>query len=189
MLPNSRIAGILVLVAAVSLFAALDGISKMLGGVATIGQMMLARYALALPMLLMMIPPARWAAAPRTRRPYAQFARAILPVIVSVIMVVAVQHLPLAETTVILFASPFVVIALSGLVLGEKPPLSSWIGVILGFVAVLIVMRPGVSNFSLWLLLPLMGAVFFALFQLISGSLAASGERQRRRLSGTMASG
>ena len=41
------------------------------------------------------------------------------------LMVLAVTYLPLAEATVILFAGPFFVVALSGWFLGERVSLDS----------------------------------------------------------------
>ena len=46
--------------------------------------------------------------------------RGLIPAVIGGSMVLAVKYLPLAEATVILFAGPFLVLALSGWLLGEK---------------------------------------------------------------------
>ena len=103
------------------------------------GQIMLARCALALPLLLLARSPAKWADLFRTQSVTWQVIRGLLPVVIGGLMVFAVRYLPLAEATVILFAGPFFVVALSGWLLGERVGLSNWIGVAAGFLAVLIV--------------------------------------------------
>ena len=74
--------------------------------------------------------------------------RGLAPIAVSVGMVLGVHYLPLAEATVILFAAPFLVAALSAPLLGERVHASTWIAVAIGFSAVLIVARPGFSELS-----------------------------------------
>jgi len=97
-----------------------------------------------------------------------------------------VRYLPLAEATVILFAGPFFVVALSAPFLGERVSAASWIGVTVGFIAVVIVARPGVSELSTYALYPLLGAVFFALLQLITRHLGAVGEKPTTTLAWTL---
>ena len=144
--PNTgAVRGIAFLVAAMSLFAMVDGFSKMLVAHQSFGQIMLARYILTLPAMLLMFGPARWPEMFRTAHPALQFWRGFSPVMVGGSMVLALTYLPLAEATVILFAGPFLVVALSGPLLGERVRLTSWIAVALGFVAVLLVSRPGLG--------------------------------------------
>jgi drug/metabolite transporter (DMT)-like permease len=58
-----------------------------------------------------------------------------------------------------------------------------------GFVAVLIVARPGFSALSQFAVYPLVAAVFFALLQIATRRLAAAGEPPRRTLAWTLVSG
>ena len=66
---------------------------------------------------------------------------------------------------------------------------ASWIGVAIGFLAVLIVARPGFSTLSSYTLYPLAAAVFFAVYQLITRRLGAAGERPNTTLAWTLAMG
>lgn len=172
-----RARAILLLLAAVGCFGAVDGFSKILVETQSFGQIMLARYAPALAMLLIAAGPGQWRALFATRRPGMQMIRGITPVFVGGLMVFAVRFLPLAEATVILFAGPFLVVAMSGRVLGERVHSASWIGVTLGFLAVLIVARPGLDALSKYTIFPALAAVFYALLQLLSRRLGAAGER------------
>lgn len=178
--------GILLLIASVSCFGAVDGFSKMLVDSHSFGQIMLARYAPALAVLLIAIGPGNWKGLFATRRPGLQIVRGITPVFVGGLMVFAVRYLPLAEATVILFAGPFIVVALSGRMLGERVDAASWIGVAIGFLAVLLVARPGFDALSKYTIFPALAAVFYALLQLFSRRLGAAGERPSTTLAWTL---
>lgn len=178
--------GILLLIASASLFGAVDGLSKILADTQSVGQIVWARYALAIPVILASVRPREWTGLLRTGSPRLQIARGLTPLIISVTMVLAVRYLPLADATVLLFAGPFIVVALSVPFLGERAPLSSWIGVGIGFLAVLLVARPGFSALSHYAAFPLVGAVFFALLQLITRRLGAAGERATTTLAWTL---
>jgi drug/metabolite transporter (DMT)-like permease len=184
---NAR--GIALLLVAVACFGAVDGFSKMLIADHSFGQVMLARNALALPLLLVLAGPRRWPSVFRTGMPRLQIIRGAAPVAVGGLMVFAVRYLPLAEATVILFAGPFFVVALSGLMLGERVRPSSWIGVAAGFLAVLIVARPGLDALSAYTIFPALAAVFYALLQLLTRKLGAAGENPTTTLAWTLVIG
>jgi drug/metabolite transporter (DMT)-like permease len=182
--PRAR--GILLLIAAVSCFGAVDGFSKILVDAQSFGQIMLARYAPALVVLLFAAGPRQWSDLYSTRRPGLQLLRGISPVFVGGLMVFAVRYLPLAEATVILFAGPFIVVALSRSMLGERVAPSSWIAVAIGFLAVLLVARPGFDALSKFTIFPALAAVFYALLQLLSRRLGAIGESPRTTVAWTL---
>lgn len=186
---RDRLRGILLLVASVSLFGVVDGLSKMLVDTQSFGQIVFARYALALPVLLLMTRPGEWRALYRTQHLGWQIVRGLTPLIVGGTMVVALEYLPLADATVILFAGPFIVVAVSGYLLGERVKLASWITVAIGFVAVLIVARPGFAELSKFAIFPLIGAVFYAVLQLLSRHLAEAGEQPQTTLTWTLTVG
>jgi drug/metabolite transporter (DMT)-like permease len=192
MQPHSRretLKGILLLVASVSLFGLVDGLSKVLVDTQSFGQIMLARYGLALPLLWIVSGFPKPATPFRTARPGLQLLRGIAPLIIGGAMVFAVTYLPLAEATVILFAGPFMVVALSGPLLGERVGPASWIGVVLGFIAVIMVARPGFSDVSVYAIFPLVAAVFYAVFQLLTRHLSAASEKTETTLAWTLAIG
>jgi drug/metabolite transporter (DMT)-like permease len=186
---RDQLRGIVYLVVSVSLFGIVDGLSKILAPSLSFGQIVLGRYALALPLLLAVAGPAGWTALFTTRRPGLQLLRGLTPLIVGGVMVIAVHHLPLAEATVILFAGPFIVVAMSGRFLGEKVGLASYAAVAIGFLAVVVVARPGFGQLSWYTIFPLVGAVFYALLQLLTRKLADAGEDADTTLAWTLAVG
>lgn len=184
-----KLRGILLIIASASLFALVDGLSKLLAETQSVGQIVWARYAIALPVLIATTPRLDWRTLFRTSRPGFQLGRAVMPLGVSVSMVLAVRYLPLAEATVILFSAPFLVVALSVPLLGERVHPASWAGVVIGFAAVLLVARPGFSEISKYTVFPLAAAVFYALFQLVTRRLSTAGERPQTTLAWTLAAG
>ena len=183
---SARSLGILLLIAAVSCFGAVDGFSKILIQTQSFGQIMLARYAPALLVLLVTTGPQKWGDLFATRHRGLQLLRGLTPVCVGGLMVFAVRYLPLAEATVILFAGPFIVVALSGWMLGEHVDTSSWVAVAIGFLAVIIVARPGLDALSAYTIFPALAAVFYALLQLLSRRLGAAGEKPSATLAWTL---
>jgi drug/metabolite transporter (DMT)-like permease len=184
-----RLRGIALMILGASMFAGVDGVSKLLAETQSVGQIVWARYVLALPVLILTTPPAHLRTLFRTARPGWQMLRGVTPLGISGTMVMAVHYLPLAEATVILFAGPFLIVALSGPFLGEPVRPASWIGVALGFIAVLIVARPGFGSLSQYTIFPLIAAIVFALYQLITRRLGAVGERPNTTLAWTLGMG
>jgi drug/metabolite transporter (DMT)-like permease len=68
----------------------------------------------------------------------------------------------LSTTSAILQATPLVVVAAAALIFGEKVGWQRWLAVGVGFVGVLIILRPGVAGFSALSLLAVVGLLGFA---------------------------
>lgn len=73
----------------------------------------------------------------------------------------AITLTALSTTSAILQATPLVVVAGAALVFGEKVSLQRWLAVLIGFVGVLVILRPG-SDFSALSLLAVVGLLGFA---------------------------
>lgn len=84
------------------------------------------------------------------------------------------RSLPLAEAMAIAFVAPLFVTALSGPLLGEQVGLRRWGAVIVGFIGVLVITRPGAEAFQPAALLVLAAALFYALAMLVTRRLARS---------------
>jgi drug/metabolite transporter (DMT)-like permease len=184
-----RLRGIALMICGSAVFAAVDGLSKLLADSQSVGQIVWARYALALPVLFLTTRRGEWRGLFSTRRPGMQILRGAMPLTLSGSMVLAVRYLPLAEATVILFAAPFLIVALAGPILGERVRPASWIGVGLGFTAVLIVARPGFGSLSRYTVFPFAAALVYAVYQLMTRRLGAAGERPSTTLAWTLATG
>jgi drug/metabolite transporter (DMT)-like permease len=177
---------ILLMIVSAALFAVVDGMSKLLADDQSVAQIVWARYGFAIPVLLAASPRLSWRTLLHTNERRNQIIRGLVPLVISVTMVLAVRHLPLAEATVILYAGPLLVVALSHPLLGEKVRPPAWIGVGAGFLAVLIVARPGFSDLSVYTIFPVIAAIFYALFQIFTRKLGAAGELPQTTLAWTL---
>ncbi len=74
----------------------------------------------------------------------------------------AIALTPLSTTSAILQATPLVVVAFAALFLGERVGWRRWSAVLVGFIGVLIILRPGVEGFSALSLLAVAGMLGFA---------------------------
>jgi len=83
-----------------------------------------------------------------TRRPVAQIIRAGMLAGSTGFNFLALRTLRLDQTTTIMFSSALVTAALSGPILGEWVGPRRWAAIIVGFVGVLIVIRPGTDGFQ-----------------------------------------
>ena len=101
-----------------------------------------------------------------TRNIKLQILRSILLVSSTLTFWLALMFLPLADCVVILFIAPLLVTVLAAPILGESVGRHRWTAVILGFVGVLVVMRPGITIFSWVSILPFMTAFLYAGVQL-----------------------
>ena len=96
----------------------------------------------------------------RTRRPLGHLTRATVGLTSMVCSFAAVQHLPLTEAVAFQFASPLFMTAFSALLLSEQVGRHRWGAVVVGFVGVLIMVRPEPGHMNvLGVSLALAGAV------------------------------
>ena len=81
-------------------------------------------------------------------------------------------YLPIAEATTIGFTAPLFITALSGPILREKVGIHRLLAVVIGLVGVLVIVRPGGGLWHWASLMPFVGAIFFAVFQIITRLLS-----------------
>jgi drug/metabolite transporter (DMT)-like permease len=86
----------------------------------------------------------------------------------------AVQFMPLADALAVSFVYPFIVTALAGLVLGEQVGPWRWSAVVVGFVGIMIIIRPGFAAPSWGIPFALTAGTSFAMIILITRKLAGA---------------
>ncbi len=84
----------------------------------------------------------------------------------------AIATLPLANAVAIYFTMPFFVCALSGWFLGEAVPGYRWAAIFMGFMGVLISVRPGSETFQPASVLALYSALGYAVGQMLGRKVA-----------------
>ena len=89
--------------------------------------------------------------------------RGIVVIFAQICYYTALSHIAFATATTLAFAGPMFITALSVPVLGHKVGFWRWSAVILGFIGVIIIMRPGADAFELYAVLPVLAAMGYAL--------------------------
>lgn len=111
-------------------------------------QVVALRYAVHFAMACTLFLPRRGRAVFRANAPGRLLLRSVVLVLATVLNFLALEHLPLTLTTVILFAGPIVITVLSVPILGERIGLHRMLAVLVGFGGVLVVMQPGGAGFD-----------------------------------------
>ncbi|MEP3233220.1 MAG: DMT family transporter, partial [Hyphomicrobiales bacterium] len=86
----------------------------------------------------------------------------------------AISLIPLSAATVIMQATPLVVVIGAALVFGEKVGWRRWTAIFIGLVGVLIIIQPGTDSFSALSILAVIGVLGFAGRDLASRAAPAS---------------
>ncbi|MGI9521451.1 MAG: DMT family transporter [Hyphomicrobiaceae bacterium] len=106
-------------------------------------------------------------------RPVLQVARSGFLVLSIACLFVSLTYLPIAEATAIGFTGPLFITALSVALLRERVGWHRWLAVVLGLAGVLVIVRPGGAVWHWSAAFALLGALCFALFQLVTRRLAS----------------
>ena len=97
-----------------------------------------------------------------------QIFRSVLSVIESSFFVLSFKYLSLADAHSVGSLAPVIVVALSAIILKEKVSTKTWVAIFIGFIGVLIILRPTSSIFDTKALLPLAAAFVLGLYQVIT---------------------
>lgn len=166
--------GILLIMLAVFMFSSMDTLAKhMLKREAyPLPPLIFARYAVHLAFMLALLAPRMGLNLVRTQRLGLQVLRGLLLVASTAFFYLSLTYLPLAEAAAISFVGPVLVAALSGPLLRERIGRRQWLAVGLGFLGVLIIVRPGGGVFTVHAVFPLICALLFSLYQVLTRKLA-----------------
>ncbi|MBB3175993.1 DMT family transporter [Variovorax sp. Sphag1AA] len=113
----------------------------------------------------------------KSGQPLLQALRAIALAGSAVLFLYGLRSIPQAEATAMVFASPLFVVLLARLVLHERLSTARVVPVLMGFIGVLVVARPGTSSFG--------GAEFFPLFSSMAWASAVILTRKLGATDGT----
>jgi drug/metabolite transporter (DMT)-like permease len=159
---QSRDAGIALMLIGILLFSLNDVLAKWLVATYTVPQLIFLRSVGAFIMLAPFIHRNGWRATFRLDRPALHALRWVLIVVDLFAFVWAVQFLPVADVLAIYLAAPLIITALSGPLLGEKIGWRRWSAVFVGFIGVLLILRPGDGVVSVPALVALLGTLAWA---------------------------
>lgn len=151
-----------------------DGLGKYLVDSYPVAQIAWARNFFFLLALIPLTPPRLWPLMVKAHRPWAIIGRSVLPLATTTLVIVGIRSIPLADATAILFVAPLVMTALSVPLLRERVGIHRWIAVVVGFIGVLIITRPGYGGFGLSAAILVAGACLSALYQLLTRVLRST---------------
>jgi drug/metabolite transporter (DMT)-like permease len=105
-------------------------------------------------------------------RPGIQILRGITLVLSTLCFWTALSHLPLVEAATVSFIGPTMVVVFSAFLLGERPQRTHWIALLMGFIGVLIALRPGLTHTGVGALAALSSAAFYSLYLVLTRKVA-----------------
>lgn len=163
---SDNVKGALILMLAAFGFSLMVALIKLAGARLPVTQILFARQC---GMTLMLAPVLfrSFPAAFRTTRLPLQLARIVLALIAMLGGFTAVVNMPLADATAIAFAKSFFVTIFAVVILKESVGTYRWCAVAVGFIGVLIMVRPGSAGFSVYGLLAVAGAASAGLVMVI----------------------
>lgn len=166
--------GVLYICGAIFLFAGSDALSKYLAGFYAVVMVIWVRYVIHSGLMLSVLLPRHGLSIFKTSRSGLQLLRGLCMVGTNMLFISALRYIPLAEGTAIIYLTPLIVTVLSGPLLGERVRPLQWFAVSLGFVGVLVILRPGGVLFTPVSLLAVGAAFSFSFYQLITRKLNAT---------------
>ncbi len=170
---HAPLRGALWMIGAGACFAVGNSLLRYLTGVLPSYEVAFLQYGLA---LLILLPWAlvRGLASIRTGRPWFQALRVAAAATGVVFITLGFQKLPVVEVVALTFASPLFAVVGAALVLKERVGWQRWAATALGFVGVLVILRPGLEAFRPAGIYPLAAAFFFAVSSLMVKRLAVT---------------
>lgn len=99
----------------------------------------------------------------KTDRPMMHVLRAVLGAIALGLCCYSVNIMPLSENTTIMFCEPLFFLPLAYILLKEKVDAPRWIATVVGFIGLMIILRPGTEAFRVVAFVPMTAAILFAL--------------------------
>ena len=160
---GAALAGIGVTLIAMLMFSLNDVLGKWLVATYSVGQILMIRSAAALAITAPFVLRGGTALFRGMPQPLLQVARVVCSTLEVGCFYLAVWYLPLADAMTFYLAGPIYVTAMSAVFLKEAVGIRRWAAVLVGFVGVIIALRPSVDSVGVGSLVAIAGSVFFAL--------------------------
>jgi drug/metabolite transporter (DMT)-like permease len=169
----STLKGIVLILLAMAVLPFIDVCAKFLGQQQMpVPQMVWARFFFGALFTLPFALRVGRASALKPINPVFNSARALFLISGTACFFLALKTLPIADTLAIYFVQPILITALSPFVLGEHVGLRRWTTVFIGFVGVVVIIRPGLQAFNIGVLYALGAGTSSACYYLITRKLS-----------------
>ena len=103
-----------------------------------------------------------------------QFLRAILFLVTTLLIVTGLSLLPLAQMVAIVFSSPIFIAALAPIILRERVSTGRWLTIGLGFIGVLIILRPDPTTIGISALIAVAASLSSAVRDLVTRQISST---------------
>lgn len=164
--------GVLTMVMGIALFSVLNAVVKAQSETFPVNQIVFFRNAFAaIPLIWLLHRSGQWRAF-RTARLGPHILLSLLFTLTLFLIFQAYSRLPLADATAIGFSQPLMVFVLASVLALERPNLIGWVAVGVGFIGILIMVRPNGAGPSEGYLFAVMGSAVGAVLMLVQRRLA-----------------
>ncbi|MDC1417835.1 DMT family transporter [Candidatus Thioglobus sp.] len=166
--------GAALMTACVSAYVINDAFMKLLFSEIALFQAVFLRSIITIPPILIMV----WITKVAIRNLSKQDKRLILvrvgaEIFTTITFLTALKHMPLANVTAILQALPLAITMAAALFLAEPVGWRRWSAILVGFVGVLIVVRPGLEGFNIYSLSAFMAIIFLTIREISTRKLTS----------------
>ena len=168
---DPRLVGAAFVLAAVLCFAGLDTCTKAIG-LMPVAMVMWFRYGVQTVLTAATQLPHRGRALFATRHPWLQALRGVLLLSTSIATYLSLRYMSVGELTAIVMLTPIALTLVSACAFGEHVSPVRWTLITLSFAGALLVVRPGASDFSAAMLLPILALAANTAFHLVTSKLA-----------------
>jgi drug/metabolite transporter (DMT)-like permease len=172
--PTQSLKGIALILLTMLTFATQDAITKTLAQDLAVAQIVMVRYWMFAVFATVLIAnrPIGLRQAARARRPWLQIVRSVIFVVEVGVFAWVVARMPLSTAQAIFAACPLIVTALSPVMLGERVGPRRWLAVTVGFIGVLIILRPTDGFLDPVGIVAVIGAGMFAIYTILTRLLS-----------------
>lgn len=164
---NTKLA-VCAILATVFVLAFGDALIKKLSADMVLWQIFVLRSALALPVLVVLLKLRFSSVRLSPAVPGWTAARSLMLVFMWITYYAALPHVPLSIAASAYYTLPIFITLFSALLVGEKVSAPGWVAVCLGFLGVVLILRPTAGDFNLYALLPLVSAMLYALAMILT---------------------
>jgi drug/metabolite transporter (DMT)-like permease len=178
---SSNIRGAVSLLLAMLIFSLQDVAVKWIGGDYPVLEIVLFRSLIALPCTFLFLRYEGKRGIPSTGQSRLEYIRGVFLFLSFTTYMMGLAALPLADIAAIRNSAPLLITLLSVMWLGEKVGPRRWIALFIGFMGVLLIVKPGATTFNLGSLFALFATLFYAINVMLTRKL------QRTDSSATMA--
>tara|TARA_B100000674_G_C37728128_1_gene863032 strand:+ start:125 stop:943 length:819 start_codon:yes stop_codon:yes gene_type:complete len=139
-----------------------------------VGQVLFSRFFFGLIPILMLVPRNEFKTFYKTTRPKLHAFRAIAGTLAIVALFIALREIPLADVVSLTFGGPIFVTLGSIFFLSEKVGIKRWLAVLIGFLGMLLIVKPAYEELNIFYIFPVIFCIFFACVALSIRSLSST---------------